>query len=82
MKSVRLDYSMGLLCRAFSVSRSGFLPGSIVHPRRACRRTSELKVAIKAVHVQTRETYGPLRVQPELAAQGFELGMIGSSPAA
>jgi transposase InsO family protein len=30
-----------------------------------------LKVVIKTVHVQTRETYGPLR---ELAAQGFEAG--------
>ena len=27
-----------------------------------------------AVHVQTRETYGPLRMQPELASQGFEAG--------
>lgn len=33
-----------------------------------------MKVAIKALHVQTRETYGPLRVQRELAAQSFEAG--------
>jgi transposase InsO family protein len=31
-------------------------------------------VAIKAVHTQSRETYGPLRMQPELAAQGFKAG--------
>ena len=33
-----------------------------------------LKVAIKAAHVQTRETYGPLRMWPELVAQGFDTG--------
>ena len=33
-----------------------------------------MKVAIKAAHVQTRETYGPLRLQPELVAQGFDTG--------
>lgn len=31
-------------------------------------------MAIKAAHVQTRETYGPLRLQPELVAQGFDAG--------
>jgi hypothetical protein len=36
------------------------------------KQTDErLKVAIKTVHRQTRETYGVCRMQPELAAQGF-----------
>ena len=74
MKSVRLDYPMGLLCRAFGVSRSGFYAWLNRAPSPRVQEDERLKVAIKAVHVQTRETYGPLRVQPELAAQGFEAG--------
>jgi len=35
---------------------------------------SALKVAIEAVHAQSRQTYGPLRVQPKLAAQGSLAG--------
>ena len=31
-------------------------------------------MAIKAAHKHTRETYGPLRLQPELAADGFVAG--------
>lgn len=39
------------------------------------KQTDErLKVAIKAVHRQSRETYGVLRIQPELNAQGFLAG--------
>ena len=74
MNSVRLDYSMGLLCRVFGVSRSGFYAWLNRAPSPRVQEDERLKVAIKAVHVQTRETYGPLRVQPELAAQGFEAG--------
>jgi putative transposase len=74
MKSLRLDYPMGLLCRAFGVSRSGFYAWLNRAPSPRVQEDERLKVAIKAVHVQTRETYGPLRVQPELAAQGFEAG--------
>lgn len=33
-----------------------------------------MKVAIKAAHRQSRETYGVLRLQPELKAQGFAAG--------
>jgi len=41
----------------------------------ACVHEDErLKVAIQAVHVQARETYGLLRMKPELASRGFEAG--------
>ena len=33
-----------------------------------------MKVAIRAAHRQTRETYGEIRLKPELAAQGFFVG--------
>ena len=74
MKSVRLDYPVGLLCRVFAVSRSGFYAALERKPSQRAQDDERLKVAIKAAHVQTRETYGPLRLQPELIAQGFNAG--------
>ena len=74
IKSVRFDYPLGLLCRVAGVSRSGFYAWLGRAPSLRSQEDERLKVAIKAVHVQTRETYGPLRVQPELAAQGFQAG--------
>lgn len=74
MKSVRLDYPLGLLCRVFGVSRSGFYAAVERPLSRRAQDDERLKVAIKAAHVQTRKTYGPLRLQPELVAQGFDTG--------
>ena len=74
MKSERLDYPLSLLCRVLDVSRSGFYAW-LGRPLSAHAQYDErLKVAIKAAHVQTRETYGVLRLLPELRAQGFETG--------
>lgn len=74
MKSVRLDYPLDLLCRVFAVSRSGYYAALERPPSQRARDDERLKVAIKAAHVQNRETYGPLRMWPELVAQGFKTG--------
>ena len=74
MKTMRLEYPIAILCRAFGVSRSGFYSWSDGKPSHRKQEDERLKVAIKAVHKQSRETYGTLRMQPELAAQGFEAG--------
>lgn len=71
---MRLDYPTAILCRAFEVSRSGFYTWLAAKPSRRAQEDARLKVAIKAVHRQIRETYGTLRVKPELAAQGFFAG--------
>lgn len=71
---MRLEFPLTVLCRTFDVSRSGFYAWAKAAPSRRLQDDERLKVAIQAVHVQTRETYGPLRMQPELASQGFEAG--------
>jgi putative transposase len=71
---VRLDYPLGLLCRVFDVSRSGYYAAVDRPPSQRAQDDERLKVVIKAAHVQTRETYGPLRLQPELVSQGFDTG--------
>lgn len=74
MNSVRLAYPLGLLCRVFEVSRSGYYVALNRLPSQRALDDERLKVAIKAAHQQTRETYGPLRLQPELRSQGFDAG--------
>ena len=58
MKSVRLEYPLGLLCRVFEVSRSGYYAALDRPQSQRAKDDEQLKVAIKAAHVQTRETYG------------------------
>lgn len=74
MKTMRLEFPVKTLCRVFEVSRSGFYDWLNGKPSKRAQDDARLKVAIQAVHAQSRETYGPLRMQPELAAQGFVAG--------
>lgn len=69
-----LDYPLDLLCRVFARSRSGFYVALERPLSQRAKDDERLKVAIKAAHVQTRETYGPLRLKPELVAQWFDTG--------
>ena len=71
---MRLEFPVTALCRAFDVSRSGYYAWENSAPSERAQDDERLKVAIQAVHTQSRETYGPLRMQPELAAQGFVAG--------
>ena len=74
MKTVRLEYPLGLLCRVFGVSRSGYYAALDRPVSQRAQDDEKLKIAIKSAHFQTRETYGLLRLKPELAAQGFGAG--------
>lgn len=71
---MRLEYPVALLCRVFGVSRSGFYAWLERKSSERAQTDERLKVAIKAIHRQSRETYGVRRVQPELMAQGFSAG--------
>jgi hypothetical protein len=56
MKTMRLDYPTKMLCRTFDVSRSGFYTWLAGKPSCRAQEDERLKVAIKAVHRQSRET--------------------------
>lgn len=74
---MRLDfpgYPVTLLCRALSVSRSGYYGWLQASPSTRKQEDARLKILITAVHRQTRETYGVPRVKRELAVQGYEVG--------
>jgi len=74
MKKWRADYPVELMCRVFGVSKSGFYDW-LTRPLSSRAVEDELlKIAIQAVHKRTRETYGPQRLQKELADEGFTAG--------
>jgi transposase InsO family protein len=71
---MRPEYPVERLCRAFEVSRSGFYAWLNGTPSPRAQQDAVMKVAIQAVHQQSRGTYGNRRVQPELREQGFVAG--------
>jgi len=62
------------MSRLFDVSRSGFYTWLKREPSRRAKEDELLKVAIKAAHKRTRESYSARRLQPELVADGFIAG--------
>jgi putative transposase len=75
IKKLRSEYSILLLCQALDVSPSGYYawlsrPDS---PRK--REEVRLEIEIKAAHKRTRETYGPERLQADLADHGVQVGV-------
>jgi putative transposase len=64
------------MCRSLNVARSGFfawLHGKPVGPRKA--DDAKLLVAIKAAHERGRGSYGPSKIQEELAEQDLRAGI-------
>ena len=74
MKQWRLQFPVKIMSRLFEVSRSGFYTWLKREPSRRVQEDERLKVAIKAAHKRTRESYSARRLQPELAADGFVAG--------
>lgn len=64
------DYPMSVLCAAFAVSRSGYYAWRERLPSIRQRRDEALKELIKAIHKQSRATYGSPRVHATLREQG------------
>lgn len=56
------------------VSRAGFYHWRQRPPSQRQQEDERLKVAIRAAHSKTRQTYGASRLQAELAAKGFYAG--------
>lgn len=74
MKQWRREYPVEVMARVLGVSRSGFYAWLQRPPSARALEDERLKVAILAAHMKTRETYGAIRLQSELQAEGFEVG--------
>ena len=75
IKKLRSEYPALLLCQALDVSPSGYYawvkrPTS---PRK--KEEARLEIEIKAAHKRNRGTYGPERLQADLADHGVQVGI-------
>ena len=75
MKELRLKYLVPLMGRIMSVSASGYYAWLYRPPSKHAREEMRLEVEIKAAHKRTRETYGPERLQHDLAEHGVQVGI-------
>lgn len=74
MKENRLHYPIRLMAKVLQVSRAGYYAWCVRKPSRRARTDVELSVKIREVHELSRRTYGPRRIQAELAAEGMMVG--------
>ena len=75
MKEVRLKYPLPLMRRIMNVSASGYYAWLDRPLSKRAREEGRLEVEIRAAHKRTRQTYGPERLQHELAEHGIQVGI-------
>ena len=75
MKELRLNYPIPRLRRMLSVSASGYYAWVDRPLSNRAREELRLELEIKAADQRTRQTYGPERLQHELAAHGVQVGV-------
>ena len=73
--TLRQQFPVAVMCRVLDVSESGYHAWRKrpVSPR--ARETARLETEIKAAHQRTRQTYGPERLQADLADNGVQVGV-------
>ena len=70
MKELQEDYPAPFMCRIYEVSPSGYYDWLGRPPSKRAQHEGRLEVEIRATHQRTRETYGPERLQEDLAENG------------
>jgi putative transposase len=72
---LRQQYPVATMCRMMGVSESGYHAWRKRPPSPRARQNARLEVEIKAAHDRTRQTYGPERLQSDLADNGIRVGV-------
>jgi putative transposase len=75
MRQLRLQYSIPLMSRMLNVSDSGYYEWLLRPLSRRAESEKRLEVEIKAAHKRTKESYGPERLQHDLAENGVQVGI-------
>ena len=70
MKANQAAHGIATMCRVLGVSPSGYYAWRSRGPSARARRDEGLREAIRAIHEDSRGTYGVPRVHAELSAQG------------
>lgn len=71
IKGLQWDYPIPFMCRIYDVSPSGYYAWLGRPPSKRAQEEARLEVEIHAAHQRTRETYGPERLQEDLAENGI-----------
>jgi putative transposase len=64
---------VSVLCKALSVSRSGFYAWSGREPSKRAQRDEQLRGQIREIHTHSRRTYGAPRIHAELVLEVLEM---------
>ena len=75
MKELRLNYPAPLLSRVLNVSASGYYAWVDRPPSKRAQEEVRLEMEIRVAHRRIRQTYGPERLQHELAEHGIRVGI-------
>ncbi len=75
MKELQLKYPVPLMSQIMSVSASGYYARVNRPPSKHDQEEIRLKLEIKAADTRTRQTYGPERLQCELAKHNIKVGI-------
>jgi putative transposase len=70
----KASYPIRFLCRVLEVSVGGFYAWCLRGPSARARQDATLRVAIRAAHVESRETYGSPRIHVQLQAEEYSVG--------
>ena len=74
MTANQADFSVEMMARAMSVSRSGFYAWTHREPSARDLADQELTLKIRRIHAASKQTYGAPRIHAELAAEGIRVG--------
>jgi len=75
MQGLRLTYPIPLLSQMLKVSASGYYAWVDRPPSRRAQEEVRLELEIRAADKRTRQTYGPERLQHDLAEHGVQVGI-------
>ena len=75
IEEMRQVGNVAAMCRGLNVSESGYHAWRKRSPSARAQEDGRLEVEIKAAHQRTRETYGPERLQADLADNGVQVGV-------
>jgi putative transposase len=75
MKELRLQYPAPLIGRILGVSASGYYARMKRPLSKRAQEEARLEVEIQAAHKRTRRSFGPERLQRDLADNGIQIGI-------
>jgi putative transposase len=70
----KAEYPVRVLCRTLGVTRSGFYAWTRRPPSRRALADAQLLPQLRALHAESRQTYGRLRLQHALRTRGVRVG--------